>query len=178
MPSEVTTGLFTLAGALIGGGGTLLVTLVTTRNQKELAIAARDHHLRDRQYAEHRDHVVRLDRFDEAARALVNALYGRDNEDTLTRLHIEYLDTWTKFTEGHGGPELAGPAELREPLKQLYEAMCDYSNHIDAWWAAGVRTTRREALNTTCNELHDRMLAKRTEYVERSGEWSNGVAAR
>ncbi|TLG17702.1 hypothetical protein FEK35_00575 [Nocardia cyriacigeorgica] len=178
MPSDVTTGLFTLAGALIGGGGTLLVTLVTTRNQKELAITARDHHLRDRQYAEHRDHVVRLDRFDEAARALADAMSERADEDRLARLHAEYLDTWTKFTEGHGGPELAGPAELREPLKQLYEAMCTYSNHVDSWWAAGVRTTRREALSNTCTELRNKMLAKRDEYVEHSAKISNGIAVR
>lgn len=134
MASDVTTGLFTLAGAVIGGGGTFVVSWLTARNQRLLALVARDHHLLDRQYAEHRDHLLRVDRLIEAARMFVDAVTSDQARDALANRHSEYVDLWTKYAEGRGGPELAGPLELLEPLSALHQAVDAYSSALDEWW--------------------------------------------
>ncbi|MEU1428137.1 hypothetical protein ABZ412_13785 [Nocardia sp. NPDC005746] len=168
MASDVTTGLFTLAGALIGGGGTFAVNWATTRNQRLLALAARDHSILDRQYAEHREYLLRADRVIEATRTVAAALEAGQSGETADRFHTEYLALWPQFSEGRGAPELAGPEELIRPLLGFHAAIADYSNKVDEWWSEGFDSPNHTANSIDCGKLREEVSNKRYIYREQA----------
>lgn len=177
MPSEVTTGIFTLAGTLTGACGTLAVSLLTARAQRMLAVIARDHTLLDRQFAEHREYLLRLDRFMEATRALAAALPGNGADDVLDKLYGDYIGTWAPYFEGRGGPELAGPAGLLDALMAMDGAVVAYAVTVDGWWAlrrqsadAAQIADLQEEFEPECVSLRNAVFEKRSEYRDRAME--------
>lgn len=159
MASDWTTGLFTLAGAVVGGSGTLVVNWLTTKNQRFLALVARAQSLRDRQYAEHKDYLARLDLLLFAANALLVAAEAQGESGELERLHTEYVEAGIKFIGARGGAELVAPPELLATLAPLSWSAGDYVQKINEWWRRRARSVVANAsLDFGCD--HKRLLSE------------------
>ncbi|MET8424507.1 hypothetical protein [Nocardia sp. NPDC004860] len=64
----------------------------------------------------------------------MDAVMSNQSREVLSSRRTEYIDLWTKYAEGRGGPELAGPVELLDPLSDLHQAVDAYSSTLDEWW--------------------------------------------
>ncbi|WP_280460428.1 hypothetical protein [Nocardia carnea] len=166
MPSEITTGLFTIAGTLIGSTGVFAANWLSARTQRFQTQATRRHSVLDRQYAEHKDYLAKTDRVINSCDALRDAVAEGADTERLEQLRHEYTEAWTIFGDGRGGPELAGPTQLLDPLGELRTTVIDYVVATDQWWSAGPRVRNREDHTNALNEARTSAMEKRKAYRE------------
>ncbi|WP_280424887.1 hypothetical protein [Nocardia carnea] len=166
MPSEIATGLFTIAGTLIGSTGVFAANWLTARSQRIQTQATRRHDVLDRQYAEHKEYLAKTDRLINSCDALRDAVAEGAENERLEQLRVEYTEAWTSFGDGRGGPELSGPTQLLDPLGELRTSVIDYVVATDRWWSAGPRVRNREDHINPLNEARVTAMEKRKAYRE------------
>lgn len=170
MAFELSSGLFAIAGTVVGSVGTFSVGWLTTRTQRQQAKDARRHSILDRQYTEHSAYMNRLDRLKRTVAALYEADTGHRSDAELNQCHADYIDAWSAYDDGRGGPQLAGPVELKPMLIALHAAAADYATAADALWVAIQRNTIRDDELADVRRTQDRFRELRTEYVDRAVE--------
>ncbi|WP_433665846.1 hypothetical protein ACQP06_18825 [Nocardia sp. CA-136227] len=166
MPSDVTTGIFTLAGAFLGSAGTLAVTALTVRTQRALARDARDQTILDRQYADHREYLLRSTRMMEAANAVVAVTHDGDlaRNENAGLLHGVYLAQWLSYAEAHSAAHFACPEEILAELTMLHTATMKFGESVDAVWAAAFTGEGHESALRRWEHEDEEVRTKRTAY--------------
>ncbi|WP_040742754.1 hypothetical protein [Nocardia tenerifensis] len=164
MAFEIATGLFTLAGATVGGGATFAVNWLTARNQRKLAEQTRSQAVVDRRYMAHIDFLARADRFQESLRSLWERLLDRSPGEVIISTNVAYLEAWVAMSDARGSAQIAGPPELEVKLVAFYEALKVLSSHTDQWYVdrAAEDTDARQA---RAQRLWGKVEAKRSEYI-------------
>ncbi|MFG1893455.1 hypothetical protein ACGFIP_05555 [Micromonospora zamorensis] len=178
MTTEITTGLFVLLGALVGGGATFAVGWLSTRTQRAQAEQARGNALADAerarsaQLADARSgaYVVlltRVDSFLDQARELSDLLNLHPEGEQPTDQHRQYTAEWNQLVAANAVVQVAGPDSLAQRAQALLDAVGLLSEIIDKRyrgrrWPPGLEA----GWDRAHKERLDFLQAARQTYVE------------
>lgn len=166
MGSGLSTGLFTLAGTLFGGGVTFAVNWVTVRGQRKLAANARTQAVLDRRYASHMDFLMAVDRFRELARALRGLLYSEASTELADAAYAQCWESWKALVDKSGVAGVAGPPDLGRCVRTLSAAMAAYFEVVETWYQTDVALGERGVRDRQCAVELGKVDAARDLYIE------------
>jgi hypothetical protein len=144
MNAAAATGLFSLAGTVLGGLATLLGHRINLRHEHRRAEVARREQRGELRRRACVDLMTRLDHLHERARDLCASIEGSPSTDARRATYDSYLDSWRALVDGLAPVQIAGPAALSQSAVDLYDAAAAYSTAVDDHHA-GKEWTRSSA---------------------------------
>ncbi|MFI7075485.1 hypothetical protein [Micromonospora sediminicola] len=137
MPSDITSGVLTLAGTIVGGLITVAGTYGTVSAQRRQVQQARRDQVTDARRQAWVTYLTRLDTFLDHARELVVAMDGDDQGNAIKDLHERYADEWLAFIATNAAVQIAGPKVVAERADALKIAAGNWSDAVDARYQRG-----------------------------------------
>lgn len=131
MASDLTSGLLTLAGTLVGGLITFGGTYWNTRVQRWQSRQTRRDQLADCQRQVLVIFLTRLDTFRDHTRELVAALEGAAGAMRCEELHKKYLSEWQELVNSNAAVQIGCPGAVAGKAEALKVAAGKYSDAVD-----------------------------------------------
>jgi len=169
MASDITVGLFSICGVLIGGGATVLTNLINLQTQQRQNSEARKQALLDRRYEAHLAYLNGANLFIDDTRELWWALLYSYPPDRRQKVHDDYMNAWQTYFESKGAAQLAGPPDLVVGLSALDKSISDLANLIDGWYRtenASPQSLKDSDVKYT--KQQNEVDAKRQQYLEQA----------
>lgn len=154
-----------LAGAVVGGVITVVVACMSQRSLDKQAERTRQRHVADRRFDVHNEYLTRVNTFSDKALSLWTALEDDHADELKKAAHDQYIESWHRYYQSSTGPQLTGPHDLSIKSRELADAVVNYANALDAWFADGSKPNTRAERKENCDTLRKAVDAKRRTYV-------------
>jgi hypothetical protein len=137
MASDLTSGVLTLAGTVVGGAITFGGTYWTSHTQRQQVEQTRRDQVNGLRRQAWVTFLTKLDMFLDHTRELVVAMDGDVGATQLEELHRRYLAEWLEFVPTNAAVEIAGPRSVADRAKVLKTAVGTFSDTVDSRYQSG-----------------------------------------
>lgn len=159
MSGELATGVFALAGTLVGGFATYAATSRDVRARRAEATTQRASDLNELRHTQYSALVTKCDVLTDATREV--ASYEVVN-DVPAESYNRYIACWEDFVAANAAVAVAGPSEASNAAQTLYRTVADICNVVDTWYQTEDAPWPAEKFR----ELVDRRTALRRDFLD------------
>lgn len=143
MSAEIATGLFTLAGTLIGSGLTFAANRSTSRAQRDIASAAQVERMTAARASVYTDFYISVNALRDRCRELCAVLENKAPVAECARVQEAHQLAWTDFIKKHPPVLIAGPVKVADEARKVKVQLAELSQLCDDWYQAYVDGTTR-----------------------------------